>query len=143
MDKITFTIYGKAQAQQRAGERVTASGHIHHYDQDESKSAKKEIKDTAFHTVKGKWPQFDCPVNLAVKELRAIPKSWSAKKKTAALQGEVRPTSKPDLKNLIWLVEDCLNGLMWVDDSRIVSFDGSGKWYSALPPCTIIEITAL
>ncbi|HNY13645.1 MAG TPA: RusA family crossover junction endodeoxyribonuclease, partial [Candidatus Wallbacteria bacterium] len=134
---------GKAQAQQRAGEYVGNDGKIHHYDQKESKSFRKEIKDAAFVAVRGRWPRFDVPVNLAVQEFRALPSSWSEKKKHNAIMGIVRPTSKPDLKNIIWGVEDSLNGLMWKDDSRIVSFDGSGKFYSAFSPFLRVEVTPL
>lgn len=142
MEVIKFIVHGKAQAQQRAGEYIGKDGRIHHYDQNESRSARSDVKQAAFVAVKGKWPRYDCPVNLAVKEYRTPPRSWSEKKTAAAIQGTIRPASRPDLKNIIWLVEDCLNGLMWHDDSRIVSFDGSGKFYGNAPRVEV-EITPL
>lgn len=44
------------------------------------------------------------------------PKSW----KTAALNGFVRPTTRPDCDNFAKVV-DGLNGIAWHDDAQIVS----------------------
>jgi Holliday junction resolvase RusA-like endonuclease len=71
-----------------------------------------------------------------------IPKSTSNKKRTQMLLGAIRPVKKPDLSNCIKFIEDCLNGLVWQDDSQIVSYGSMGKWY-AEEPKTIIRIEML
>lgn len=56
---------------------------------------------------------------LAVKLLAQlpVPKSWSQKKREAALRGEIAP-GKPDIDNLIKTL-DALNGIVWEDDAQI------------------------
>lgn len=134
---IKFTIYGRVQPQQRAG-CDTRGKYPKFYEQKESKNYRTEIKNAAFVAVNGKWPVLADALNLEVKEFRKIPESWSAKKQKQAADGAIRPTSRPDLKNIIWIVEDALNALMYKDDSQIVSYNGSGKFYGDIPR---IEIT--
>lgn len=72
-----------------------------------------------------------------------IPASWSSKKKAQALSGVARPTSRPDLDNLVKLALDALNGIAWVDDAQIVE-SMTRKVYGAIP-CTrirIVEVTS-
>jgi Holliday junction resolvase RusA-like endonuclease len=49
----------------------------------------------------------------------AMPASWSAKRKAAAL-GEPA-VCKPDIDNVIKLIADAGNGLVWADDKQIVT----------------------
>lgn len=53
-----------------------------------------------------------------------------------------RPTGKPDLSNLIKGVEDALNGIVWADDSLIVGYGLSGKFYADTAPHITIEVMA-
>lgn len=50
-----------------------------------------------------------------------IPKSHSKKRKLACLSGQEKPIKKPDIDNLAKSVLDGLNGVVWKDDSQIVS----------------------
>mgnify|MGYP000932564781 CR=1 FL=1 len=77
-------------------------------------------------------------VVLSLKIYRAVPKSMSKKKREAALVGRLRPTTKPDISNVLKGVEDALKGLWYVDDSQIVGYGELGKWYAERPR---IEIT--
>lgn len=52
--------------------------------------------------------------------------------------GLLRPTTKPDVSNVIKGVEDALNGVWYKDDSQIVAYGKVGKWYSDMPR---VEIT--
>lgn len=78
-------------------------------------------------------PPLDGPLNLAVRAFLKIPTGWSKVKTAAALDGTVRPITRPDLGNYVKLVEDALNQIVWADDSQIVGYEGSGKWYSDKP----------
>ena len=49
-----------------------------------------------------------------------IPASWSKKKRLAALEGHLRPETKPDFDNILKLYCDALNGSLWKDDRQIV-----------------------
>lgn len=50
-----------------------------------------------------------------------VPRSHSKKRREACLNGSERPIKKPDLDNLAKAVLDGLNGVVWRDDSQIVS----------------------
>lgn len=77
-------------------------------------------------------------VLLSLKIYRAMPKSMSKAKREAALAGQLRPTTKPDVSNVLKGVEDALKGLWYADDSQIVGYGELGKWYSERPR---IEVT--
>lgn len=72
-------------------------------------------------------------VQLSLKIYRVIPKSMPKKKREAALSGQLRPTTKPDVSNVLKGVEDALKGLWYADDSQIVGYGTLGKWYSEQP----------
>ena len=72
-------------------------------------------------------------VVLSLRIYRSIPKSMSKKKREAALAGRLRPTTKPDVSNVLKGVEDALKGLWYTDDSQIVGYGTLGKWYAERP----------
>ncbi len=61
------------------------------------------------------------PVRIEARAIFTIPKSWPKSKKQAAMIGEVQHTGKPDADNVLKIVGDALNGIVWKDDSQIVS----------------------
>lgn len=123
----SFVVFGNAVAQGRA--RGTRTGI--HYDPPKSRNYKEQVRADA---IAAKPPvPVECALNMAIKVFVAIPKSWSNKKQTAAILGHIRPTSRPDLKNFIAGIEDALIGIIYRDDSQIVSYEGCGKWYAANP----------
>jgi len=77
-------------------------------------------------------PPFEGPVVLEVDIYVAVPKSKSKKWKAAALAGEIRPTTKPDIDNIIKSAADGLNLIVWIDDSQIVQLQ-TAKFYSDAP----------
>ena len=77
-------------------------------------------------------------VVLSLKIYRAVPKSMSKKKRKAALAGRLRPTTKPDVSNVLKGVEDALKGVWYVDDSQIVGYGELGKWYAERPRIEIM-----
>lgn len=74
---------------------------------------------------------------LGIKVYREIPKSFGKKKRQAALLGQLRPTSRPDLDNYLKLVCDALNGLAWHDDSQVTTI-ACDKYYSDSPRLEIL-----
>ena len=77
-------------------------------------------------------------VQLSLKIYRAIPKSMSKCKREAAIAGRLRPTTKPDVSNILKGVEDALKGLWYADDSQIVGYGALGKWYDDKPRIEIV-----
>lgn len=76
------------------------------------------------------------PVSLDVVIARAVPLSWSKAKRARALNGELKPTGKPDLDNCIKLLCDALNGVAWQDDAQIVALSVR-KRYGEQPLTTL------
>ena len=74
---------------------------------------------------------FEGYVRLTVKAYYKIAKSDSKKKKEQKLKGELRPSVKPDLDNIIKCI-DALNGVAFKDDSYIVEVQAF-KYYSDEP----------
>ena len=43
-----------------------------------------------------------------------------------------RPTTKPDLDNLLKQFKDCAKGIFWEDDKQVVEYlPGTGKYYGS------------
>lgn len=55
------------------------------------------------------------------------PNSWSNKAKAAALADEFRPTKKPDMDNILKLIGDAFNGILW-DDASVTSTYGYKRY---------------
>ena len=79
----------------------------------------------------GTRPPMTCPVLLTIEAFFPIPESWPAWKRAAALADEIRPTTKPDFDNIMKVL-DAFNGVVWIDDSRVVSAR-MRKVYSEVP----------
>ena len=60
------------------------------------------------------------PVELILEIYPGVPASWSKKKQAAALAGEIYPTKKPDIDNVVKAVCDAFNGSVWLDDVQVV-----------------------
>lgn len=69
------------------------------------------------------------PIEISVKAFYPIPQAFSRLKKEQALQGEIRPMTKPDTDNIIKVVLDALNGIAYYDDKQVISVSCE-KWYS-------------
>jgi len=81
-----------------------------------------------------KYPDFqpfEGPVRMSLSAWLKMPKT-SKKKVEAMKSGEIRPTKKPDMSNILKSVEDALNNLAYYDDKQIVEVDVEKK-YSSRP----------
>jgi len=133
---IQFTVYGEPVAQGRPRMAVV-NGRPIAYDPKKSRDFKRDVKAVAQKHVPEKL--LTGPLMLTVKIFRPIPKGFSKRKRAAALAGEMRPITKPDLKNYVAGVEDALEKVIFDNDSQIVSYGNSGKWYGD-PPRVEIEV---
>lgn len=75
------------------------------------------------------------PLFVWIEAVFVIPKSWSKKKQALAMSNDLLPTGKPDVDNILKIV-DALNGVVWKDDSQIVSAQ-IAKFYGTDPGLTI------
>jgi len=60
------------------------------------------------------------PIWLTLKFTCRIPTSFSQAKRFAAIAGDIRPVTRPDIDNQIKMVMDALNKVAWYDDSQVV-----------------------
>ena len=74
----------------------------------------------------------ETPVTLALYFRLPIPQSWSKKRQEAAKNQLESYTKKPDWDNLGKAVSDALNGVIYKDDSQVVSAH-IRKVYSTVP----------
>lgn len=97
---------------------VRVGGRTIAYDPPKSKDYKARVRQYAAQNAP-KEP-LEGAVTLGVQIFRSVPKSWSKKKRAAAIAGVIQPTTKPDVSNVIKGIEDALNGIWYRDDSQII-----------------------
>jgi Holliday junction resolvase RusA-like endonuclease len=78
------------------------------------------VRQTAAQAM-GQTELLETPVAVYLYIRLPIPKSYTRKRSEACLSGLERPTKKPDIDNLAKSVLDGINGVVWRDDSQIVS----------------------
>lgn len=81
-------------------------------------------------------PPLEGPLQVFVDAEFAIPPSWPRHRRDAAMNGSLRPTSRPDWDNVAKGVLDALNGIAYRDDSQIVEA-AIRKLYSTRPAVTV------
>ena len=116
-DSRIFAIEGEPAAKGRPRFKVFR-GHAMAYTPAKTKRAEQAVKE-AYKSAYGDKEPFAGAIWLSVEFYMPIPKSLS-KKKREELRGRWH-CKKPDVDNLLKLVQDALNGLAWKDDSQIVS----------------------
>ena len=80
-------------------------------------------------------------LRMVIRAEYAIPMTTSKRKRQLMLSGQIRPTKKPDLTNILKIIEDALNKIAYKDDSQIVSIVAE-KFYS-LRPRVEVQISSL
>ena len=118
--EISFTVSGECVAQGRPRAAVIA-GHVHVYDPAKSRDYKQYVKIEAARVMQDK-PLLEQPLAVALVVALPVPKSFSKKKTAMALRHELHPAKKPDIDNFFKSL-DCLNGVVWRDDSQIVKLE--------------------
>ena len=106
----------------------------HAYDPQRSQNYKKLVRFWVTQHLK-KIPGFKPFENALCVDLifyMGIPSSWSKKKRIQAINGEIRPISRPDADNLCKSVTDAVNGLLWVDDSIITDLSVKKRYTGEL-----------
>ena len=129
--KIDLKVYGEPVAQGRP-RFTTIHGVARAYDPAKSRNFKQWVRLCAIQAVK-KIEGFKPIENACVVDVtfyRHIPSSWNKKKRIAADNGVIRPTTRPDLGNYEKGFYDALTGIIWVDDS-IVTDKHVKKRYTA------------
>ena len=79
------------------------------------------------------------PVALSVTALFPIPTSWPKKRQAAARAGTEQHTKRPDADNCAKAVLDGLNGVVWKDDSQVVTLSIE-KRYAEVPRVEVLVV---
>lgn len=135
MSSVSFTIPGQPQGKGRP--RVgSVAGHASMFTPAKTVAYEGLIAHAAQQARRGR-PMLDGPlvVNLVLR--CQVPASWSQKKQRQALTGEIRPTTKPDVDNVLKAVLDGCNGVLWRDDVLVVTVSVT-KLYAAVPAVDVM-----
>lgn len=134
--KFEFNIKPVEQARPRATRFGTS---VRMYDPKKVAVYKKQLGYLARQAMqeRGLSP-FDGPLEVRFEFYRPVQTSISKKERARRLSGVHRPTVKPDLSNYIKALEDGLNGIIWIDDNRIVQVVAEKKYSDH--PRIVIEV---
>lgn len=127
-----FTVYGPVVAKQRP--RVTRRGNFVKTYTPEATANYETLVRLSFIQENPNFKTIakDIPLTCIITIYKGIPKSTSKKKREMMLNGQIRPTSKPDIDNSVKSIFDALNGVAYNDDSQIVELSVK-KYYSETP----------
>ena len=117
---IYFKVMGEPVGKGRP--RFSKRGdYVHAYTPKKTSDYEEKIKFEFMACNCEKMPVYGKGIPLKVEMVIAmqIPHSWSGKKREQARLGNIVPTKKPDVDNVIKQL-DALNGLAFHDDSQIV-----------------------
>ena len=136
---LTFTVPGTPIGKGRARATI-AGGHARMYTPEKTVSYEGLVAHSAQVAMAGA-PLIDGPASVLLEIVCQVPASWSQKKRRAALNGTVYPTTKPDIDNVEKAIFDGLNGVVWRDDVQVVEV-AKRKRYGDVPGVrvTIIAI---
>lgn len=116
---ITFLVEGKPQGKARArtfyDKRV---GKMRSITPEQTKSYEDLIR-WSYKAAGGQY-MGEKTLQVDIQAIYPIPKAFSKAKRNDAINGNIRPTTKPDCDNVIKAVLDALNGVAYYDDSQVV-----------------------
>jgi Holliday junction resolvase RusA-like endonuclease len=115
-DLIRITLAGAPKGKGRP-RFVRATGHA--FTPERTRSYEAALRFAAQEAMGNRTP-LDGALGITVIARMPIPVSWSRKKRAVALNGFIRPTTKPDVDNLVKTL-DALNNVVWIDDRQICS----------------------
>jgi Holliday junction resolvase RusA-like endonuclease len=90
------------------------------------------------HVVMGGLAPSSAPMSAEIWVMAPIPKSFNKTKTRMALEGDIRPVTKPDLDNVAKIILDSLNGICYEDDRQVTDMVIRRR-YSA-DPCVLVYL---
>ena len=116
---MRFIVEGKPQGKARArtfyNKRV---GKMQSITPEQTKSYEDLIR-WSYRAAGGKYLG-EKTLQVDIRAFYPVPKAFSKAKTNGAVNGEIRPTTKPDCDNIIKVVLDALNGVAYYDDKQVV-----------------------
>lgn len=121
-EPIIVTLHGEPQGKGRPRFRIVTprggKSFASVYTPRETRDYENALK-LAGRVAMGRKPLLEGPIDVTVTAVMPVPKSWSIKKRDAALAGVVWPIVTPDWDNIAKML-DGLNDVVWIDDKQIV-----------------------
>ena len=115
---FTFDIVGEPQGKGRP-RFSTRGGFVKTYTPEKTASYENFVKLCYLNKYKGK--KLDGEIIAEIIAYFPIPKSFSKKKRSEAIEGKIKPTKKPDTDNIAKTILDSLNGIAFEDDKQVVA----------------------
>jgi Holliday junction resolvase RusA-like endonuclease len=132
---VMFNVPGKPKGKGRP--RFARRGNfVKTYTDSKTADYEAQIK-VAATAAMGSSEPLESPVSVYLYIRVPIPASASKKAKKAMLSGEVRPTKKPDIDNIAKSYLDALNGIVYLDDTQVISLHCT-KVYSSDPGVNVM-----
>jgi Holliday junction resolvase RusA-like endonuclease len=135
-DPVTVIVSGEAVAKGRP--RMTRKGFA--YTPAATRKYEAHARLAAQLAMDGR-PPIEGPVRVEMRIELPVPASWSQLKRTGAITGHVKPTSRPDIDNYVKGISDAINTIVLVDDSQIVELHATKKF--SLTPKMVATIFPL
>lgn len=135
---IHFKYRGEAVGKGRP--RVTRRGnHVHTYTPEKTRMFEDAIRFELLASTCEKIPVYPqgIPLKAEIKIGASVPASYSKKKREKCLSGEIAPTKKPDIDNVLKSIFDALCGFAMDDDNQITEIIAE-KIYAEQP---FVEVT--
>lgn len=133
---VTFNVPGQPQGKGRA-KIVKIGGFSRMATPAKTVNYENLVKMKAEEAMAGK-PLLQGPCQVVISLFCQVPASWSQKKRTAALAGDVLPTTKPDADNCVKAIFDGMNGVVWRDDVQAVDLKVSKRY--AVTPGVVVGV---
>ena len=136
MSRISFSIPGEPKGK---GRPRIAPGQTRPYTPKETVNAERAIRAEFMRLFPG-HKAWTGPIMLRFTAVFAIPKSFNAALRQAALEGRLYAIKKPDKDNIEKLICDALNGAAWADDAQL---QGGGIKRYGHPPRVDVTLEQL
>lgn len=125
----SFTVYGEPKPK-RTG-KICTTGRFARLVMDKGTREAEQDFGYASLATKPEKP-LTGPLRLVLRLYRSKGMPTSKKGRALAVDGIIRPTTRPDNSNLLKMCEDALNGIYFLDDAQIVSHQVD-KYFSDTP----------
>ena len=125
----TIIVEGKVEGKQRPRFRKVGN-FVQTYTPKQTRYYEKLIADE-YKKQSGVLFPAEMPLGLRIRAFMGIPSTFSKIKKNRAIEGELRPTKKPDADNIAKSILDGLNGVAYADDKQVVELSVK-KYYGTL-----------
>lgn len=136
---MKFIVYGPPRGKSRPRANVvptTNKYYVNMYTDSKTTSYEQSVAYSFYEQI-GSVPPTDKNLKISITAVFPIPKSQPKRIKEQMLAGQIYPNKKPDIDNIIKIVLDGLNKVLYQDDKQVIEL--SAKKQYGETPCVIVE----